>query len=730
MEKRLLMEVHLLDDRYHGESEWPPSPARLFQALLAGNAVGAQLPDDCADALRWLETLPEPPQIRAQRGRLGLKYSNFVPNNDLDAKGGDPKQIANIRVAKSIQSRHLDAGLPIVYIWRFEADDIALHAADHIRAMAENLYQLGRGVDMAWASAKVLDAQDGDRHFEAALGDTFLPGDGTGGVTLACPERGSLDSLLLRFQANRIRFKSVTDGKKTKIYFTNPPKARFRPATYNPAVQWRLFDLRAANEGGAAFRAWPQDRAAVLVGHIRDRVVERLTHALPDQAELIERVMVGHHATEADKDLRVRLIPLPSIGHKHTSPSIRRLLVMVPAGCPLPFGDIEWALSGLALDGGIGETLLIIADDLTMLHHYGLESGKPSRVWRSVTPIVLPQNAARRRIDPQHRHAEAKPGNERADEEQRASAGVIQALRHAGMDTRIESIRLRREPFSAKGARVEAFAIDTRFAKERLWHVELRLAEPVEGPVVIGDGRYLGLGLMAPVDVTPDVLSFRILDGLSASTDPEQLARALRSAVMSRVQHCIGTRQYLNAFFTGHASDGSPLRDGSHRHLVFASDLPRQRLLIIAPCLLEKREPVREELTNMRLLDTALTGLSVLRAGKSGKLSLLAIPNSLDGDPLFGPSTRWESVTAYRTTRYAKRASAAEALTADILRETLRRGLPTPKIRILSLLEGPRGSLQGRVSLTFPTPLQGPLILGKSCHFGGGLFGSTNAIVD
>ncbi len=40
---------------------------------------------------------------------------------------------------------------------------------------------------------------------------------------------------------------------------------------------------------------------------------------------------------------------------------------------------------------------------------------------------------------------------------------------------------------------------ETRFDKHRLWHVEIAFKEPVAGSLVIGDGRFLGLGVMAPV---------------------------------------------------------------------------------------------------------------------------------------------------------------------------------------------------------------------------------------
>ncbi len=517
MDKMLLLWVHFLDDRYHGEGDgghdgWPPSPARLFQALVAGSALGARLPEPCAEALRWLEERAGAPEIRAPRGRPGRAYRTYVPNNDLDAQGGDPARIAEIRVAKRVRPRHIDARHPVVYGWRCACDAESDRLAAVLCAMAENLYQLGRGLDMAWARAEWLDAEAGVAALEAACGEVWRPTEGAGGTPLPCPHPGSLRSLILRFEAGRGRFSTTRDGRKVLVDLTNPPKPSFRQVGYAAAPAWRLFDLRAepapaAAGAGAprgAFRPWSQDRVVALVERVRDGAAARLGAALPGTAGQIERLLVGRGAGPLDLPRRVRLVPLPSIGHALTNRAIRRVLLLVPPDCPLPVGDLDWALSGLLVEGaGAGDTRLVRSDDPAMLRNYGVETGERYRLWQTVTPVVLPQSAARRRIDPGRQHEQAKPGRERAAEEQRAADAVIQALRHAEVRARVESVRVQREPFSGKGARAEPYAVGTRFAKERLWHCEIRLASGVEGPLLLGDGRWLGLGLLAPVREHP-----------------------------------------------------------------------------------------------------------------------------------------------------------------------------------------------------------------------------------
>ena len=63
--------VTFLDPRYHGRGdggvpEWPPSPLRLLQALVAANSDEIGIDPDLDRALAWLEQ-QEPPLIVAPK---------------------------------------------------------------------------------------------------------------------------------------------------------------------------------------------------------------------------------------------------------------------------------------------------------------------------------------------------------------------------------------------------------------------------------------------------------------------------------------------------------------------------------------------------------------------------------------------------------------------------------------------------------------------------------------
>src|SRR5206468_5805590 len=69
-----------------GEPEWPPSPLRMFQALVAAGASRwrqQQFTDYAHPALEWLQQQP-PPLVVAPQHHVGVAVRVAVPNNDMD----------------------------------------------------------------------------------------------------------------------------------------------------------------------------------------------------------------------------------------------------------------------------------------------------------------------------------------------------------------------------------------------------------------------------------------------------------------------------------------------------------------------------------------------------------------------------------------------------------------------------------------------------------------------
>ncbi len=737
----LAVEVRLLDGRFHCEPEWPPSPARVFQALVAAAAQGADLPLPERSALTFLEGCP-PPRIVAPTAVRGQRVKTWVPNNDLDAKGGDPAAVAGIRTSKHHHPWLFDADVPLLYGWRLPVvDDEASRArqADDVGALvalADGLYQLGRGVDMASARAELLSAEAWARRVALHSGAHLQPSAATTasrGVLLDSPAPGTLASLIARYDAGLARFEWRVEGKKATQVFRQAPKAWFRRVAYDCPPERAVFDLCVPGVQGQ-LGTTALERVVALVESVRDAVVERLTAALPQRSGEIEAALIGRRPGDRGTSratARVRLVGLPSIGHPKVDRGIRRLLVEVPHDAPLESGDVFWAFSGLEVINPAGAPLVLVrSPDESMTGHYGIGAAAGSRLWRTVTPVVLPSFGA-----PGRRSRADDPGDgfenggaARAREEQEAVRSLRTALRHAGVDVGITRAVVQREPFEGRGARAERFGGGTRFSTSTLRHIEVELDRPVAGPLVLGNGRFLGLGLFAPVPSALGWVAFEIVDGLAPleSVDAGGLARALRRAAMARAQGLIGERNPLPSLVSGHAPDGQPLRtQGRTGHLLFAFDSGRRRLLVVPPHVVDGRQPERHENVPLALVEAALEGFTELRSGSAGRLSLRRQPatSSVDDEPLCVAARRWRTATPYVTTHHHKVDTAADAVREDVTLECARRGLPRPAtVRVEAPKRHRERGLEALVELDFAVAVRGPLMLGRTRHHGGGLF--------
>ncbi len=724
MAQALLVTVRFHEGRYHGSGDWPPAPGRLFQALIAGAARGSELPEKAREALDWLEGLA-PPVIVAPRHVQGQARRAYVPNNDLDAelRKRDTKSleraVAAIRVPRTLRPMLFDAAMPVLYCWSLTGSGKG-HAAG-ICALATDLYRLGLGIDMAWAEATIVDASEAELRLCGHGGIVYRPSErGASSVELLCPRSGSRRSLTDRFDGTRGRFRSGGTNRKPARVFAQPPKPRLVKVAYEAPPRRFLFSLGNGDAGGG-FAPRPLCEAAALVRETRDQAARKLHDGAPGLYDDIERQLIGRGATEADKAARIQIVPIPSIGHDHADMEIRRLAIHVPQSCRLRPDDVAWAFAQATWvdpDGVVVCELQRVGDEDAMVGRY-LRKG---RRWRSVTPLALPA-ARRRRAASVQDGGDTKGGSERAEEEMRAADAIVQALGHAGIRAKPVEVHVQREPLQRRGERAEAFTADTRFPSEALWHAEIVFAEPVAGPLLLGDGRYLGLGLLRPQEPLSGVLVFSIRKGLADAADPALVARAARRAMMARVQDSLPRGDILPTYVSGHEDTGGPARSGAHRHIFIVADLARRRLLYIAPSRRQRGMDWNKIGRDHRLVERALEGMDVLRAGQAGKLLLEPVGIDVETDPLFASARVWESATDYHATRHNRRLNDDEALVEDVRAELGRIGWPMPQsIEVLAARRGPRGRLSGRARIAFAVAQVGPLIIGHTAHKGGGLF--------
>lgn len=471
MALHLDLTVRFFNDRYHG-SDWPPSPARLFQALVAGSKTGAPAREWNADrqsALEWLERLA-PPDIQSRAKSDGRRYTIYVPNNSL-GEGQSTK--TSKQVAPTILANHSPGNPDVVYRWRVTDADAARLHLPVLDQIAGCLRVLGWGIDFAAAAASLGD----DVPMASGL-EAFTP-DACGGVSLRVPVAGLLGHLGDCHKAftRRISAKGVNP-------YTRPTQfgqARYRRANSWRPRRWIAFEMQEPD--GRPFAArW--DQAQTVAAWVRHAAGAALLQEELDES-WVSSFVFGHTA-QGDLGHRLSFVPLPSIGHQNSDGGIRRVLVVEPPGTTGKDAEaldlLRIKLSGWMLTDEDGKTprgILFPPSDRSKVLPFFLGRAE---VWQTATPIVLHgHNTSRGRI--------SLPKTDRL---------LLQAFEAAGYpEPLIREIAFQRAPYWPGCEAATAIRVPRHLVPWPRIHVRVEFAEAVEGPVLAGIGRHCGIGVLA-----------------------------------------------------------------------------------------------------------------------------------------------------------------------------------------------------------------------------------------
>jgi CRISPR-associated protein Csb2 len=393
---------------------------------------------------------------------------------------------------------------------------------------------------------------------------------------------------------------------------------------------------------------------------------------------------------------------------------------------------------------------------------------KGACTWRTITPILLPGPLPKR-----GRAKDAPEAALRADAARRRRSFELarEALLHAGLDPDdIAITRLQMEPFRARELRADA---DWRLPRSKktglVWldrrprvHLEISFSEPIPGPLALGDGRFIGLGLFtASNELTPFSISTSsasvetmLLSMATASGNDHALPSIVRALPQAELLHralisAVTRHGATCSVLSGCDDSGKPLC-GPHEHahilpLDLDGDGHLDHILIWAPMGLDAA--VQRAVRAVRRTYT-MGGIGPLRlalAG-SGTLDELCSLGGAYGDSMrriVGPSKgsrHWRSLTPFVPPRYMKK-SGRNTLEGQVTDELASRGLPAPYIMeiidpkedaeilrqrhfIRTRRRGPAPPVDCGFSLklAFVNPIKGPVCLGYGNHFGLGLF--------
>ncbi len=513
MTRYLCISVTLLDPLFHGKGddkqpEWPPSPMRLFQALIAGSRTGCRNVEwshTKAEAFRWLERQPPPVVITppSQPSRSGCVL--HVPNNDADKEFERQDRLTS-KIAKPhwlLNGKSFCEGpASLYYLWPIQEQDWQ-EAEPRVRVLcreARNLFALGWGIDQAVGDGKILV----DSEIANITGERWDPWRDApvGQGRLRVPCEGSLQDIERAYERFVKRISLVGTGRGRRVLHIPPDKVRrFKTVSYIrrtalPPRQYAVFELPE----GVAFRQEDVCVVAAMLRSLACRPENRqdFQEQFPDDDP--EIYLAGHIKDVVQTPPRFSYLPLPSIGHEHADGMIRRLLIAEPHG-----GDglhARWAkqrlLNQILHDEEGNERGVLMnlwRDTSRRILEYYTGGNKGSREWASVTPVILPgfDSRDRRRGIPASRSKQLT----------RAERLFLKAVEQANFPVDlVESFTLRKAPYWPGSAHPDNYRRPDYLdmPKNRrfpAWHVWIRFSEPVYGPLSLGAGRHCGLGLFA-----------------------------------------------------------------------------------------------------------------------------------------------------------------------------------------------------------------------------------------
>ncbi|MES0875271.1 type I-G CRISPR-associated protein Csb2 [Sinimarinibacterium thermocellulolyticum] len=501
--------------------EWPPSPARLFKALVASARSGWAQSNRKAidDSLRVLEQqgrientkLPE--IVTPHAKQRPARQRRFIPNNSKNwpserkfnpVKGIDldEEPLAGWEVGWDGKAeRHVaDIEMPHT-VWYWWPDVDASHVPI-IRDVARRVPSVGKGEDLAILDATDAKPPDGAVRWQPA----------STGASLEVPEAGCLDVCDALFARDRNELPLSAAGVRAVTYASDTRAADRDVPTFVLGL-WRngkrcSWDARLLRQVVGPVRH--------LLDEVRAEVVDMLARGPSDRPAmeaLVRRVLVGHD--ESDKPVsepHLAVLPLPSVLGPYPDGRVRRIALADFGGGddPTRRAIVEMAqvlLHGRELrDNGRGTGVIL---DTEPDGQWLRAITKRSRTWVTVTPLVQQAKELTRdewkRLIEARRNVKNEPAKAAARElhlQKRRRELVERSVRQAiaGREASIESIEVVAGGPLAGVHIAKHYRANGYLGETPKLHVRVTFDRPVAGPIAIGRGRHVGFGVLWPVD--------------------------------------------------------------------------------------------------------------------------------------------------------------------------------------------------------------------------------------
>ena len=462
------------------KAEWPPSPARLFSALVAGGGTGDRnRVGTNDDELRVLERLAPPLIVASPLSDVPSTSAvpRFVVIDDTEQRGKPKvaesgsartgltpvKFVQNYPARVAQESRGAPTAAPrdnrITYEW--PDAEIGARDVESLRRRAERVGYFG----CSDAPARLRVRTEGST--AAATRVRWAP-DRRGRVELSVPTPGLLDLLDAAF----VDWSNGNARRRSWLPIAMASYSVERSAARPRVPSWWLEFERPISA-----------RHAIRVTDaIRNALLTELTSVL-GSSDAIPDVVHGHVEEGIGAD-HLHIAALPFVGRRHADGLIRGAMLMLPASTPHDIvANVDLAVTGIdhvwarshrqhtIFDVGVRE-----ADSRSPVTVRASRWCDSSTTWASGTPAIVER---RRKGGPTHEDVEAW-------------------LARQGVSTEFE-FRWSPVPVVDGGWSFEPLDVFRRVEQRRPYgYLTLRFAERVTGPLLLGRGRHYGMGLMAP----------------------------------------------------------------------------------------------------------------------------------------------------------------------------------------------------------------------------------------
>ncbi|MDD3609654.1 MAG: type I-U CRISPR-associated protein Csb2 [Halothiobacillaceae bacterium] len=465
------------------EPDWPPQPDRVFSALVAtwGTHGGLKEAQSEREALEWLER-QLPPMYEASDADARTTPSVFVPPND--PRTDKAKNAAGVLPAmRSRQPRRFPAARPhdpiVRYIWNEEPDEDAFNALDRL---ARDTPYVG--------------------HSSSLTRCRFTRMESPSIETMREPKRRVYEGRLKELCESHARFVQTADKKDRPR-----PGAPMTAKPQTPESRRNVFSDRwlvLEHVGGEM----PDMRAAAIVAR---GIRTALMSGYGQIGEAIPAVVSGHEdGGSPARAPHMAVVPLSFTGFAHADGRVLGFALVPPTSFDLLEDEtFRKVLRKLApLNDDYGRRVLEVksvqgaAANQSFALKFSPSFEVPPSFRSSLKPAIYTDAACRfATVTPivLDRYLK-KQGEARIEEISELVAAACERIslprpiavfpdKHSALQGAVSAYP------SGRGPAWMNWRLPDSMAGRQLTHAVIEFSEPVEGPLLLGAGRFLGMGL-------------------------------------------------------------------------------------------------------------------------------------------------------------------------------------------------------------------------------------------